>query len=83
MYPTGTLVELSDGSVGVVMSVNTLKRLRPTVMLLLDAGKQPLADFRLVDLAEVTADAEGAPLDVRCGLPQGACGIDRAALFLD
>jgi len=83
VYPTGTLVELSDGSVGVVMSINTLKRLRPTVMLLLDAAKAPLAEFRLVDLAEVLVDAAGAPLNVRCGLPQGAYGIDRAALFLD
>jgi HD-GYP domain-containing protein (c-di-GMP phosphodiesterase class II) len=82
-YPTGTLVELTDGTVGVVMSVNTLKRLRPTVMLILDANKQPLDDFRLVDLADVQADADGAPLNVRSGLPQGAYGIDRAALFLD
>jgi HD-GYP domain-containing protein (c-di-GMP phosphodiesterase class II) len=83
VYPTGTLVELSDGTVGVVMSINTLKRLRPTVMLLLDASKNPLAEFRLVDLAEVALDANGAPLNVRCGLAQGAYGIDRAALFLD
>ncbi|HZX81385.1 MAG TPA: HD-GYP domain-containing protein [Lysobacter sp.] len=83
VYPTGTLVELSDGTVGVVMSVNTLKRLRPTVMLLLDADKNPLADFRLVDLAEVAFDGHGEPLNVRCGLAQGAYGIDRAALFLD
>ncbi|TZF91861.1 HD-GYP domain-containing protein [Cognatilysobacter lacus] len=83
VYPTGTLVELTDGSVGVVMSVNTLKRLRPTVMLLLDASKRPLDDFRLVDLAEVLDDADGEPLNVRGGLPQGAYGIDRAALFLD
>ena len=83
VYPTGTLVELSDGTVGVVMSINTLKRLRPTVMLLLDASKNPLAEFRLVDLAEVALDGNGAPLNVRCGLAQGAYGIDRAALFLD
>ncbi|WP_166636808.1 HD-GYP domain-containing protein [Cognatilysobacter terrigena] len=83
VYPTGTLVELTDGSVGVVMSVNTLKRLRPSVMLLLGADKSPLAEFRLIDLAEVTTDADGEPLNVRGGLPAGAYGIDRAALFLD
>ncbi|MGY4516078.1 HD-GYP domain-containing protein [Lysobacter sp. HA18] len=83
VYPTGTLIELSDGSVGVVMSVNTLKRLRPSVMLILAPDKQPLAEFRLIDLAEVATDADGAPLNVRGGLPAGAYGIDRAALFLD
>lgn len=83
VYPTGTLVELTDGSVGVVMSVNTLKRLRPTVMLLLDVDKSPLDDFRLIDLAEVGVAADGEALNVKGGLPQGAYGIDRASLFLD
>jgi len=83
VYPTGTLVELSDGTVGVVMSINTLKRLRPCVMLLLGADKRPLPEFRLLDLTEVTTAADGSPLNVKGGLPHGAHGIDRAALFLD
>lgn len=83
VYPTGTLVELSDGRVGVVMSVNTLKRLRPCVMLLLDADKAPFQDFQVVDLAAVADDDAGEPLNVRNGLPHGAYGIDRSLLFLD
>lgn len=83
IYPTGSLVELSDGTVGVVMAVHSLKRLRPSVMLILDRDKQPLADFRLVDLAQTLFDSAGEPLGVRGGLPQGAYGIDRASLFLD
>ena len=83
IYPTGSLVELTDGSVGVVMEVNALKRLRPSVMLILGADKRPLADFRLVDLASTIEDADGQPLAVKGGLPQGAHGIDRSLLFLD
>lgn len=83
VYPTGTLVELTDGTVGVVMSVNTLKRLRPCVMLLLGPDKLPLPEFRLLDLTEVTTAADGSPLNVKGGLPHGAFGIDRASLFLD
>lgn len=83
IYPTGSLVELSDGSVGVVMSVHALRRLRPTVMLLLDDQKRPLAEFRQVDLSTVEPDDRGRALAIRGGLPHGAYGIDPASLFLD
>jgi HD-GYP domain-containing protein (c-di-GMP phosphodiesterase class II) len=83
IYPTGSLVELSNGTVGVVMSVHSLKRLRPCVMLLLDDDKRPLADFRVVDLSEARLDEKQQPLTVRCSLPRGAYGIDPSELFLD
>ncbi len=83
IYPTGSLVELTDGTVGVVMSVLTLKRLRPCVMLLLDENKVALSEFRVLDLAEVLEDAQQRPLNIRSGLPRGAFGIDPTELFLD
>jgi HD-GYP domain-containing protein (c-di-GMP phosphodiesterase class II) len=83
IYPTGSLVELSDDTVGVVMSVNALRRLRPVVMLLLGADKLPLREFRPVDLGEVLVDERGQPLNIRGGLPRGAFGIDPTTLFLD
>lgn len=83
IYPTGSLVELSNGTVGVVMSVHSLKRLRPCVMLLLDGDKRPLPEFRALDLSEVREDEHQQPLKIRCSLPRGAHGIDPAALFLD
>ena len=83
IYPTGSLVELSDGSVGVVMAINSLKRLRPCVMLLLDINKRPLAQFRTVDLSDVEIDASGNPLAVTTSLPVDAYGLDRSLLFLD
>lgn len=83
VYPTGSLVELSDGSVGVVTGVHSLKRLRPTVMLLLDENKRPLANFRRVDLSAVLTDAAQRPLSIRNGLPAGAFGLDPHELFID
>lgn len=83
IYPTGSLVELSDGAVGVVMTVNALRRLRPVVMLLLGTDKLPLREFRRVDLGEVHFDERGGPLVIRGDLPRGAYGIDPTALFLD
>lgn len=83
IYPTGSLVELSDGTVGVVMAINSLKRLRPCVMLLLDGNKKPLAHFITVDLSELDVDANGQPLTVASSLPPDAYGLDRSLLFLD
>lgn len=83
IYPTGSLVELSNGTVGVVMSVHSLKRLRPCVMLLLDEDKRPLPEFRPVDLSEVHVDDRRRALSIRCSLPRGAFGLDPTELFLD
>ncbi|MBS0193077.1 MAG: DUF3391 domain-containing protein [Proteobacteria bacterium] len=83
VYPTGSLVELSDGRVGVVTAVHDLKRLRPSVMLLLDADKQRLPDFVALDMSVVESDANGRLLTIRRGLPEGSHGIDPSELFLD
>jgi HD-GYP domain-containing protein (c-di-GMP phosphodiesterase class II) len=83
IYPTGTLVELSNGEVGVIVSVHSLKRLRPNVMLLLDKEKRPLSQFRTLDLSEVELDDKGQPLSVKGGLPVGAYNINLKDLFLD
>lgn len=52
LYPTGTLVELSTGEVGVVVEQNFERRLKPKIMLVLDAVKNPLKKPILLDLAE-------------------------------
>lgn len=52
LYPTGTLVELSTGEVGVVVEQNFERRLKPKIMLILDAVKNPLRQHILLDLAE-------------------------------
>jgi HD-GYP domain-containing protein (c-di-GMP phosphodiesterase class II) len=83
IYPSGSLVELSDGRVGVITSVHNLRRLRPVVMVLLDAEKKPLQQFASIDLSDMIEGSDGDALNIRRGLPQGAHGIDPAELFLD
>ena len=82
IYPTGTLVELSNGEVAVITEVHSLKRLRPRVMLLLGPDKAPLPKFREVNLGEVDRDERGTPLTIKRGLPAGAYGLDPVELFL-
>lgn len=82
IYPTGTLVELTTGEVGVITSLSGSSRLRPRVMLILDTEKQPLADFREVDLMQEKQSVDGQRLDIKRGLAPGAFGIDPKELFL-
>ncbi len=83
MFPNGTLVELSNGEVGVVTEQNDVRRLRPRVMIILDRSRQPLKKFRTLDLRKVPAEpgAAGA-VWIHCGLPAGSYGIDPADYFL-
>lgn len=83
MFPTGTLVELNTGEVGVIIAQNRVRRLRPTVMLILDRNKMPLQEFRTIDLREQTTDDEGVnSLWISRGLEPGAYGVDPAQYYL-
>jgi putative nucleotidyltransferase with HDIG domain len=83
MFPNGALVELSSGEVAVVIQQNRVRRLRPRVLVLLDADKAPLAKLRTVDLKDYPAEpgVRGAVWIDR-GLEPGAFGIDPADYFL-
>jgi len=82
IYPTGSMVELTDGSVAVVVGISSLKRLRPRLMLLLGPDKAPLEDFRDLDLNVTEHDSAGNALNIKTSLPRGAYGIDPDELFI-
>lgn len=52
LYPAGTLVQLSDGSTGLVLSHNKLKRLKPEVLLIKDASDKLLEKPKFIDLSK-------------------------------
>ena len=81
IYPAGTLVELSSGEVGVVVAEYRTRRLRPKVMLLLDANKKRLSRSHVIDLQEDTT-ASGAPSrSIKTSLEPDAYGIDLTKVF--
>ena len=51
LYPTGTLVELTTGEVAVVVEQNFERRLKPRVIVVLDARKNPISKPFVLDLA--------------------------------
>lgn len=76
IYPTGTLIELSTGEVGVITEQNVGRRLRPKLLLILDKDKQPVKKQCEIDLLSETRDDNGQSIDIAKSLPEGAYGID-------
>lgn len=82
IYPVGTIVEISDGWVGVIVAQHPSWRLRPKIMLLLDQNKNACSEFNTIDLYEVTTDAEGNSLDIVRSVEPGLYGIDPEQFYL-
>jgi HD-GYP domain-containing protein (c-di-GMP phosphodiesterase class II) len=82
MFPTGSLIEFNSGEVGIVIGQNRVRRLRPKVMLVLNADKQQLQQHITVDLRKIPGDARklGAKWILK-GLDPGSYGIDPADFF--
>ena len=81
-FPTGTLVEMHSGEVGIVMAQNRTRRMSPKVMLLLDKNKQRLPEYSMVDLMNQPFEYEQNPLTIVRGLDPGAYDIDPAEFYL-
>ena len=75
IFPIGSLVELNTGGIGVVITINRSRRLKPKVALVLQANKEPYQKRIIADLAE-HRDRLGRELRIRRVLPAGAYGIN-------
>ncbi len=82
MFPTGRIVEMNTGEVGIVVEQNRVRRLRPKVMVLLDAQQQPVSSHRVLDLKGLPSDEQkdSARWIVK-GHEPGAFGIDPKDYF--
>ncbi|MBT8131394.1 MAG: DUF3391 domain-containing protein [Gammaproteobacteria bacterium] len=70
-YPTGSLVQLSTGAVGIVIQ-QTGSRLQPRVYMLLDSMKNRESEFKVINLS---ADGYRQTVIEKC-LKPGSYGID-------
>jgi HD-GYP domain-containing protein (c-di-GMP phosphodiesterase class II) len=81
LFPTGTMVELNTGEVAIVISQNATRRLKPEVVIVLDAEKKRLETSRVVDLTNQTVAAEGERWITR-ELLAGTYGISGEDFFI-
>ena len=83
IYPTGTPVELSTGEVGVIVGQNRVRRLKPRLMLILDADKQPLKPFVELDLMELPGAQDGREaVSIRRSVEPEQFGIDPRQFYI-
>lgn len=82
VYPTGTLVELNSGEVGVVIAQNRTRRLQPKIIIIMNANKEQMPTFEPVDLLIQSEHRSGEELRIVSSLETGAYGIDPAELYL-
>ncbi len=54
VYPIGSIVQLNDNSIGIVIGSVTEKPLRPIIKLIIDSANQKITDTRIINLLEDT-----------------------------
>ena len=75
VYPPGTLVELTNGEVGIVVSANTESRLRPKIELVLTADKKIRPPY-IINLFDNIIDDQGLIYAIKSGVSNGSYGVD-------
>ena len=75
IYPAGSVVELSSGEVAMVIEINPKAKLKPKILMLLDAEKKPCSEF-VMDLAMATQNLGGQQYVIKRVMRADECGID-------
>ncbi|MBI5753183.1 MAG: HD-GYP domain-containing protein [Hydrogenophilales bacterium] len=82
IYPVGSLVELNSGEVAVVLAHNRVRRLKPRVLAILDAAKQPYGAPVPLDLLTAPKLVDDQPYQIVRALEHGMYGIDPRDYYL-
>ena len=59
VYPPGCVVEMTNGSIAIVVEVNEKMKLRPKIILLLDEDKNVVPEEVVLDLSKMITDRSG------------------------
>jgi HD-GYP domain-containing protein (c-di-GMP phosphodiesterase class II) len=74
LYPPGSVVELVDGEIALVLSTNYSNRRLPKILIVRDIKKMPCQE-RVVDLSILPKGTDVAPLLIKTTLPNGSYGV--------
>jgi HD-GYP domain-containing protein (c-di-GMP phosphodiesterase class II) len=81
LFPTGTMVELNTGEVAIVVAQNSARRLKPELVIVLNAEKERIDIPKVVDLANQIVAAEGERWITR-ELLSGTYGVSGEDYFI-
>ncbi|HEY5647037.1 MAG TPA: HD-GYP domain-containing protein [Pseudomonadales bacterium] len=83
LFPTGSMVQLNTGEIGVVVQQNEARRLRPKVAMIVDPDGRRYPSITILDLAKYGADGtDRRDLWIKRELEPGAHGIEPEEFFL-
>lgn len=75
VYPPGSIVEMENGEVGIVVANEKTSKLRPVVLLVRNADKQPVTPYRQINLSEDIKDATDQVYRIAREVPDGTYDI--------
>lgn len=75
IYPPGSIVEMVNGEVGIVIQSHPKHKLKPRVLMVREADKSPMSPFRVLDLQTSPVDNAGTVYRIAREVPDGTHGI--------
>ncbi len=75
VYPPGSIVELENGEVGIVVANEKASKLRPVILLVRDADKRAITPYRQINLADNVRDLSGQLYRIAHEVPDGTYDI--------
>jgi HD-GYP domain-containing protein (c-di-GMP phosphodiesterase class II) len=82
VFPVGSVVELNSGETGLVITQNLVRRLKPRVMIVLDAKGNPMRPHKILDLDRDPKFTPEDPYRIKRTLEQNKLQVDPKELFL-
>jgi len=82
VFPVGSVVELTNKQIGIVITSNRGDNLRPKVLIMLDHNKLPI-ERSIINLARNSVDALGRPIKIGRTLRKGDYGINQQELVAE
>lgn len=82
VFPVGSVVELNSGETGLVITQNLVRRLKPRVMIVLDAKGAPMRPHKILDLDRDPKFTAEEPYRIKRTLEQTKLQVDPRELFI-
>ena len=82
VFPIGSIIELTSGEIGIVITSNREDNLRPKILIMMDKNKMAI-ERKIINLARDNVDQLGRTVKIARTLRKGDYGIDQQQLVTE
>jgi len=82
VFPVGSVVELNSGEVGIVITQNLVRRLKPRVMVVLDSKGNPMRPHKILDLDKDPKATPDEVYRIKRTMEQSKVQVDPREMFI-